>query len=215
MPHPHVADHPLARVMLTRLRDRVTSPAEFRTLVGRLTGILLHAALADLDLTPAIVETPLAPAQGWTLARPLAFVPILRAGLGMAEAALQHVPGAVVWHLGLYRNEATLEPVVYYNRLAPGTLRDTTVVVLDPMLATAGSVIAAVELLHAAGADDIRCVGIVGAPEGVRALAAAHPAVRVYLAALDERLTGPGDAWPTGYILPGLGDAGDRQFGTG
>lgn len=213
-PNVKIVDHPLARIMLTRLRDQSTGPAEFRALVGTLTATLLHAALADLDLTPVAVTTPLASAPGWDLARPLAFVPILRAGLGMAEAAQRHAPGAVVWHLGLYRDEATLEPVVYYSRLGAGALSDATVVVLDPMLATAGSAIAAVDLLHAAGADDIRYVGIVGAPEGVRALAAAHPRVPVHLAALDDRLTGPGDAWPAGYILPGLGDAGDRQFGT-
>lgn len=209
-----LAEHPLIRMLLTRMRDRDTSPYEFRTLLGTLTGFLLFEALSDLTLIPARVDTPLAPAAGWNLARPLAFVPILRAGLGMAEAAQRSVPGAVVWHLGLYRNEATLEPVVYYNKLAAGALADTTVVLLDPMLATAGSVCAAVEILKASGASDIRYLGIVGAPEGMRALAAAHPEVPVFLAALDERLTGPADRWPEGYILPGLGDAGDRQFGT-
>jgi len=214
MPPPHVAHHPLARVLLTRLRDRATGPAEFRALLEALTGIVLLEALADLPLEPADVETPLARAVGWRLARPLVFVPILRAGLGMAETAQRHAPGAVVRHLGLYRDESTLEPVVYYNRIAPGSLADADVVVLDPMLATAGSAIAAVKLLKAAGATSMRYAGIVGAPEGVAALAAAHPDVPVFLAALDERLTGAGDAWPAGYILPGLGDAGDRQFGT-
>lgn len=214
MPAPHICDNPLVRVLVTRLRDRSTGPEEFRALLGTVTSHLLHEALADLDLAPISVETPLTATTGWSLARPLAFVPILRAGLGMAEAAARAAPGARVWHLGLYRNEATLEPVVYYNRLAPGALADTTVVVLDPMLATAGSAIAAAGLLKAVGATDLRFVGLVGAPEGVRALAEAHPDMRITLGALDERLTGPGDAWPTGYILPGLGDAGDRQFGT-
>jgi uracil phosphoribosyltransferase len=214
MPSPQICDNPLVRVLVTRLRDRSTGPEEFRALLGTVTSHLLHEALADLALAPISVETPLMLTTGWALARPLAFVPILRAGLGMAEAAARAAPGARVWHLGLYRNEATLEPVVYYNRLAPGALADTTVVVLDPMLATAGSAIAAARLLKAVGATDLRFVGLVGAPEGVRALAEAHPDMRITLGALDERLTGPGDAWPTGYILPGLGDAGDRQFGT-
>jgi len=214
MPQPSVSQHPLVHVAVTRLRHRGTAPADFRTLVGIATGLLLYEALADLAVETAAVETPLATAPGWVLARPVAFVPILRAGLGMVDAATRLVPDSQVRHLGLYRDERTLEPVVYYSRLAAGDLADTTVVLLDPMLATAGSAVAATGLVKAAGATDLRLVGLVGAPEGVRALAAAHPDVRVYLAALDDRLTGAGDTWPAGYILPGLGDAGDRQFGT-
>lgn len=214
MPPPHVSQHPLVRALVTRLRDRTTMPAEFRMLIDNATGLLLHEALADVALEATTVETPLAPAHGWSLSGPIVFVPILRAGLGMVDAATRLVPDGQVRHLGLYRDERTLEPVVYYNRLEPGDLAGTTVVLLDPMLATAGSAVAATGLVKAAGATDLRLVGLVGAPEGVRALAAAHPDVRVFLAALDERLTAGGDAWPAGYILPGLGDAGDRQFGT-
>ncbi len=210
-----VSGHPLVRAMVTRLRSASTEPAAFRGLVARLTGLLVHEALADVAVVEAEVRTPLAPAPGVALAAPLVFVPILRAGLGMADGALAVWPEAEVRHLGLYRDEATLTPVVYYDRASSHPLADATVVILDPMLATGGSAAAAVDVLRQrGGARDIRFVGLIGAPEGVAALSAAHPAVPITLAALDTRLTGPGDPWPPGYILPGLGDAGDRQFAT-
>jgi uracil phosphoribosyltransferase len=199
---------------LTRLRDRRTSAGEFRALLASITSFLIYEALVDLEVERCPVETPLATAMGWRRARPLAFIPILRAGLGMALTAQDIIPDATVWHLGLSRDEVTLEPVIYYHRFGPGGLKHTTAVVLDPMLATAGSARAAIGLISAAGAHDIRFVGIVGAPAGVAALNDAYPDVRITLASLDERLTGPGDPWPSGYIVPGLGDAGDRQFGT-
>jgi uracil phosphoribosyltransferase len=214
MPNTHVCSHPLVRVLVTRLRDRETHAAEFRALVGSITGFLLHDALADVPLAEAEVHTPLAPASGWRLARPVVFVPILRAGLGMSESVVHRVPGATVWHLGLFRDEDTLEPVVYYNKLSPSALANTITVVLDPMLATAGSLAVAVDALKDAGATDIRFIGLVAAPEGAAAMNERHPDVRLFVSALDERLTGQGEPWPAGYIVPGLGDAGDRQFGT-
>lgn len=209
-----VPDHAVLRVLLTRLRDRRTEAAEFRELVGALTVLLLHDALSDLPERSEPVDTPLASTTGSSFGAPLAFVPILRAGLGMAEAAQRMVPGAAVWHLGMARDHATLQPKLYYRHV-PETIPDsTTALILDPMLATGGTAIQAASLLKAAGIRDLRYVGILGAPEGVRALAEAHPDLAIHLAAVDERLTGPGDPWPHGYILPGLGDAGDRLFGT-
>lgn len=210
-----VSRHPLVQAMVTRLRTATTEPAAFRGLVARLTGLLVHEALADVAVVDAEVRTPLAPAAGVALAAPIVFVPILRAGLGMADGALAVWPDAEVRHLGLYRDEATLTPVVYYDRSSSRRLDGATVVVLDPMLATGGSAAAAVDVVtRRCGATDVRFVGLIGAPEGVAALAAAHPNVPIVLAALDTRLTGSGDPWPPGYILPGLGDAGDRQFAT-
>lgn len=207
--------HPLVHVLVRQLRDVGTAPTAFRSLVARLTMLLLYEALADVATAPRAATTPLATAEGRRLAAPIVLVPILRAGLGMADGALNVWPDAQVLHLGLYRDEATLEPVTYYDRVTGRDLSAATVLVLDPMLATGGSASAAVEVLRTrSAARDVRFVGLIGAPEGVAALTAAHPGVPIHLAALDERLTGAGDPWPPGYILPGLGDAGDRQFGT-
>lgn len=207
--------HPLVHALVAQLRDVSTPPPAFRGLVARLTTLLLYEALADVATVARAATTPLAEAEGRRLAAPIVLVPILRAGLGMADGALAVWPEAQVLHLGLYRDEATLEPVTYYDRVTGRHLGGATVVVLDPMLATGGSAAAAVQVLRTrSGARDVRFVGLIGAPEGVAALAAAHPAVPIHLAALDPRLTGAGDPWPPGYILPGLGDAGDRQFGT-
>ncbi|MEO8084016.1 MAG: uracil phosphoribosyltransferase [Ardenticatenales bacterium] len=207
--------HPLVRVLVGRLRDVGTPPPAFRALVSQLTLLLLCEALADVETVAENVPTPLAPAIGRRLAAAIVLVPILRAGLGMADGALAVWPDAQVLHLGLYRDEATLEPVTYYDRVTGRDLSAATVLVLDPMLATGGSASAAVDVLRTRSrARDVRFVGLIGAPEGVAALTAAHPGVPIHLAALDERLTGTGDPWPPGYILPGLGDAGDRQFGT-
>lgn len=213
-PRLHRVDHPLLKVQLTRLRDHRTPPAAFREALDIAAGLLVAAALTPLETTALQVRTPLQEAQGHALARPLAFVPILRAGLGMLAAALRLAPDAAVWHLGLYRDEASLQPVTYYSKINQTDLSDCTVLVLDPMLATAGSALAALALLQQAGARDLHLAALVAAPEGLAALAARFPTVPVTVAAVDERLSGAGDPWPAGYIMPGLGDAGDRQFGT-
>ena len=214
-PRLHCVVHPLLKVHLTRLRDQGTPPSAFRDALEVASGLLVAAALQDLELIDQPIHTPLQATVGQALARPLAFVPILRAGLGMLAAAQRLAPDAAVWHLGLYRDEATLQPVTYYSKLPKSELTASTVVVLDPMLATAGSALAALELLQIAGAKHLKVIALVASPEGLSQLAAAFPDVAVTVAAVDERLTGPGDPWPSGYIIPGLGDAGDRQFGTG
>ncbi len=213
-PRLQVVGHPLLAVHLTRLRDEATGHGAFRQTLDAAASFLVAAALADLSTEAVTVRTPLQAATGARLSRPVALVPILRAGLGMVDAALRLVPDAAVWHLGLYRDEATLEAVPYYNRLQPGQLAGCTVLVLDPMLATAGSAIAALGQLRLAGAADLRLVALVAAPEGLTHLATQAPEVPVTVAAVDERLSHTGDPWPAGYIMPGLGDAGDRQFGT-
>lgn len=213
-PRLEVVPHPLLQVQLSRLRDAATPPAEFRQALDRAATFLVAAATADLATHTQPLRTPLQETKGVRLAKPVAMVPILRAGLGMLEAALRLLPEAHVWHLGLYRNEATLEAVPYYNRMQAGDLAGHTVIVLDPMLATAGSAVAALAQLRAAGAEHLRLVALVAAPEGLARLAAAEPEVPVTVAAVDERLSRAGDPWPAGYIIPGLGDAGDRQFAT-
>ncbi len=214
MSAPRVPEHAVLRVLLTRLRDHHTGAAEFRDLVHAVTSLLLHESLADLPVAPRTVATPLTTAPGWSFACRVAFVPILRAGLGMAEAVQRSIPGAEIWHLGLSRDEVTLRPRVYSDHIPSAHVAGATAVILDPMLATGGSANTAIERLKAAGVATVRFVGILGTPEGVRSLTTAHPDVPIYLAAIDERLTGPGDPWPPGYIVPGLGDAGDRMFGT-
>jgi uracil phosphoribosyltransferase len=206
-PPAHVSRHPLVLDRLTRLRDSSTRPPEFRALVRELTRLVFHDAVADLRLEPVTVQTPLAPCAGHRIAERVGLLPVLRAGLGMAEAVLELVPSACVWHLGLYRDHDTLRPVTYYNKL-PADLDIDLSLVLDPMLATGGSAVAAIDLLKRGGARRIKFLGLIGAPEGLKALTRAHPDVPVYLAALDSHL----DA--RSYIVPGLGDAGDRQFGT-
>jgi uracil phosphoribosyltransferase len=208
MPAPlHVATHPLIQHKLARLRDADTRPPEFRELVASISRLLLFEATRDLRLAPAPVRTPLAEVTGQRLADRVGLVPVLRAGLGMAEAMLEALPEAAVWHLGLYRDHATLKPVTYYNKLPPKPEMDVGIV-LDPMLATGGSAIAAIDILRRAGTPRVIFAGLIAAPEGVAALQAAHPEVPVFLAALDSHLN------EVGYIVPGLGDAGDRQFGT-
>lgn len=202
-----VSRHPLARERLGRLRAAATPPREVRALVHDLALMLLLEATADLALVPYALETPLGPTQGERLAERVAFVPILRAGLGMAPAAQQLFPDAPVWHLGLYRDEETLKPVEYYNRIARFGPCDRAYV-LDPMLATGGSATTAIELLRAAGTRRIGVVSIIAAPEGITAVEAAFPEVAIHVAAVDERLNADG------FIVPGLGDAGDRLFGT-
>jgi uracil phosphoribosyltransferase len=204
----HVSRHPLLLHKVGRLRDRETGSPQFRALVRDLAQLLLYEALQDAVLAPVTVQTPLAAAPGHKLAERIGLLPILRAGLGMADAILEVVPEAVVWHLGLYRDHQTLQPVTYYNKL-PADLRLDLSLVLDPMLATGGSAVAALDILKQGGAAGrIKYLGLIAAPEGVRALTAAHPDVPVYLAAIDSHLN------ERKYIVPGLGDAGDRQFGT-
>ena len=208
MPAPvHVSDHPLVRHELARLRAIDTRPPEFRALVASISRALLYDATRELRLTPVTVQTPLTQVTCHQIADRVGFVPVLRAGLGMAEAMLEAMPDAVVWHLGLYRDHATLKPVTYYNKLPPKPDMDFGLV-LDPMLATGGSAIAALDILKKAGTPRVCFAGLIAAPEGVAALQAAHPDVPIFLAALDSHLN------ELGYIVPGLGDAGDRQFGT-
>jgi uracil phosphoribosyltransferase len=203
----HVSRHPLVLHKLALLRDRATEPKMFRHLVGELAQLLFYEATLDLTLTPVRVQTPLAECPGHHIAERIGLVPILRAGLGMVEAVLELMPHARVWHLGLYRDHETLKPVTYYNKLPPQPDIDVSVV-LDPMLATGGSAVAAVDILKRWGARRIKFLGLIAAPEGVRALQAAHPDVPIHVAAVDSHLN------ELGYIVPGLGDAGDRQFGT-
>ena len=210
----HLSKHPLVQHKLALLRDKRTDPKSFRELIREISILLAYEATQDLRLSETAVETPLGTAKGYTLTDAIGLVPILRAGLGMVEGIWEMMPSAQVWHIGLFRDERTLKPVEYYNKL-PVEPTVQVVLLLDPMLATGGSAVAAVDILKRWGAQRIKFVGIVAAPEGVQRLTTAHPDVEVYLAAIDERLTGEGEAWPPGYIVPGLGDAGDRQFGTG
>lgn len=208
IPQLHVSAHPLVREKLTRLRDARTDPRDFRALVGEIATMLLYEATADLVMQETEVHTPLAVAKGVRLAEPIGLVPVLRAGIGMVEAALELMPDAQVWHIGLFRDERTLRPIEYYNKL-PSEATVAACLVLDPMLATGGSAVATIDILKRWGAKRVKYVGIIAAPEGVKALSAAHPDVPIHVASLDERLN------EKGYIVPGLGDAGDRQFGTG
>lgn len=203
-----VSQHPLVKHKLTLLRDKRTEPKKFRELVREISILLAYEATADLAVEPMAVETPLAPAQGYHLRDEIGLIPILRAGLGMVEGIWEMMPSAEVWHIGLFRDERTLRPVSYYNRL-PVHPTVSVCLVLDPMLATGGSAIATVDILKHWGASRIKFVGLIGAPEGVKALSEAHPDVPIHLAAIDDHLN------ERGYIVPGLGDAGDRQFGTG
>ena len=200
--------HPLVAHKLARLRNVNTEPKKFRELVREIAGLLTYEATADLLLYPIDVQTPLALTKGVELQEKIGLVPILRAGLGMVEGVWELMPTAEVWHIGLYRDERTLKPVQYYNKL-PIEPTVSVSLVLDPMLATGGSAVATVDILKKWGVNKIKFVGLIGAPEGIRALQQAHPDVPIHLAAIDERLN------EHGYILPGLGDAGDRQFGTG
>lgn len=200
--------HPLIAHKLTKLRSKETNPKKFRELIREISGLLTYEATADLVIGPCTIETPLAITTGYELVEKIGLVPILRAGLGMVEGVWELMPTAEVWHIGIYRDENTLKPVQYYNKL-PIEPRVSVCLVLDPMLATGGSAIATVDILKRWGVNKIKFIGIIGSPQGIALMQETHPEVPIYLAAIDERLN---DA---GYILPGLGDAGDRQFGTG
>ena len=204
----HIVRHPLVQHKLTILRDHRTPTKIFKELVDEIAMLMAYEATSELPLAPADVETPLERTAGWQVSgKKLTLVPILRAGLGMVEGISRLVPGARVGHIGLYRDHDTLEPVDYYFKV-PGDATERDFFVLDPMLATGGSAAAAVSSLKRAGGTRIRFLCLVAAPTGVRRLAAAHPDVSIYCAALDRELN------ESGYILPGLGDAGDRLFGT-
>jgi uracil phosphoribosyltransferase len=202
-----ISPHPLVAHKLAKLRDINTEPKKFRELVREIAGLLAYEATADLLTEPIEVQTPLAVTRAHILKEKIGLVPILRSGLGMVQGFWDLMPSAEVWHIGLYRDEHTLKPVEYYNKL-PTEPTVSVCLILDPMLATGGSATATVEVLKRWGVKKIKFVGVIGAPEGIAAMTAAHPEVPIHLAAIDERLN------EVGYILPGLGDAGDRQFGT-
>lgn len=207
LPGLHISRHPVIASKLTRLRDEATQPAQFYALVRELGALLTYEATADLETEPLTIRTPLEPLVGLRLAGGVGVAPILRAGLGMAEGFRQALPNAQVWHLGLRRDERTLQPVRYYNQLARASNLQVCYVV-DPMLATGGSAIDALDLLTTHGVRRLRYIALIAAPYGLVALRRAHPDIPIYVAAVDDRLD------DRGYIRPGLGDAGDRQFNT-
>ncbi len=202
------SEHPLIKHKLTLLRDVSTEPKKFRELIREIALMLCYEATADLAVDPVTVTSPMGQAEGVTLREKIGLIPVLRAGLGMVDGIWEMMPGAEVWHIGLYRDERTLKPVSYYNKL-PTSPRVQVCLVLDPMLATGGSAVATVDILKNWGAMRIKYVGILAAPEGIQALRTAHPDVPIHVAQIDDHLN------DIGYIVPGLGDAGDRQFGTG
>ena len=208
MANVHVFDHPLIQHKLSILRDKRTGTKEFRALINEIAGLMCYEATRDLPLMDVEVETPITTAKCKMLAgKKLAIVPILRAGLGMVDALVDLIPSAKIGHIGLYRDPETHKPVEYYCKL-PEDIENRQVFVVDPMLATGGSAVAAIDFLKARGCRHIIMMNIIGAPEGVKAVQDAHPDVDIYLAALDEKLN------DHAYIIPGLGDAGDRIFGT-
>mgnify|MGYP002071148856 CR=1 FL=1 len=207
MKNPTIIDHPLVRRDLTILRDRTTPSHTFRAILRRTASLMAYEVTRDLPLKKITVRTPLEPCPGARVAQPVVLVPILRAGLGLVGGFVEILPDARVGHIGLYRNEETLQPVDYYFKV-PKNLKSALVLLLDPMLATGGSAVAAISFLKDRGAKSIRLVSLVSAPEGVRAVRRAHADVRIYTCSLDRQLN------RQGYILPGLGDAGDRLFGT-
>lgn len=204
----HISTHPLVQHKLSILRDASTRHPQFRQLVREIAMLICYEATADLALADTTIPTPMGQAKGKILQQEIGLVPILRAGLGMVDGILELLPSAQVWHIGLYRDEKTLRPVQYYNKL-PVVPTVQICFILDPMLATGGSAVATTQILKEWGAEHIKFVGLLGAPEGVQTLESAYPDVDIHLAALDERLN------EIGFIVPGLGDAGDRQFGTG
>ncbi|MBI3166442.1 MAG: uracil phosphoribosyltransferase [Anaerolineales bacterium] len=208
MSNVYESKHPLIAHKLSRLRDKNTEPKKFRELVREIAGLLAYEATADLATSPVEIQTPLAKMQAQQLKEKIGLVPILRAGLGMVEGIWELMPSAEVWHIGLYRDEKTLKPVEYYNKL-PIEPRVAVCLILDPMLATGGSATATAEVLKKWGVTKIKFVGLIAAPEGIRAMQTAHPDIDIYIAAVDKKLN------EHAYIVPGLGDAGDRQFGTG
>ncbi len=200
--------HPLVAHKIARLRSIKTEPKKFRELIRELAALLAYEATLDLQTTSIEVQTPLATTSGQNLLEKIGLVPILRSGLGMVEGIWELMPSAEVWHIGLYRDERTLKPVSYYNRL-PIEPTVSVCLILDPMLATGGSAVATVDILKKWGVRKIKFVGLIAAPEGIQRLHTEHPDVPIHIAAIDDHLN------ENAYIVPGLGDAGDRQFGTG
>ena len=209
MPHPNVItlSHPVIQTKLTELRDFTADHRKFRELLNEIAGLMVYEVTRDWPTTPKPVQTPMERTTGQVLARQVTLVPILRAGLGMADGVLRLLPEARMGHLGVYRDEKTLEPISYYSKLPPD-IAATEVLLIDPMLATGGSGLAAITFLKRAGVQSMKFVCLVAAPEGIDAVHRQHPEVPIYCAAVDRQLN------EHGYILPGLGDAGDRQFGT-
>jgi len=203
-----ISEHPLIKHKLNKLRDTNTKPKKFRELIKEIAGLLIYEATDDLLVKNIEVQTPLAKAKGVELVEKIGLVPILRSGLGMVEGVWELMPSAEVWHIGIYRDEETLKPVEYYNKL-PVNPSVGVCLILDPMLATGGSASATIDVLKQWGVQRIKFVGIIAAPEGIHHVHKNHPDVPLHLAAIDEHLN------EIGYIVPGLGDAGDRQFGTG
>ncbi|KAF5044059.1 uracil phosphoribosyltransferase [Proteiniclasticum sp. QWL-01] len=200
--------HPLIQHKLAIIRDKDTGSKEFREVVEEIAMLMAYEVTRNIHTEEVVIETPMGPAKCQMLSgKKLAIVPILRAGLGMVEGMRKLIPAAKVGHIGLYRDETTLQPVEYFCKL-PQDINERDIILVDPMLATGGSAADAVTLLKRRGATSIRFVGLIAAPEGIQALQAAHPDVDIYLASIDEKLN------EKGYIIPGLGDAGDRLFGT-
>lgn len=203
-----IMDHPLIKHKLSLIRDKNTGSKEFREMIGEIAMLMCYEATRDLPLEEVEIETPVGVAKTQVISgKKLAFVPILRAGIGMVDGVMRLVPAAKIGHIGLYRDPNNLKPVEYYCKL-PGDIEEREVIVLDPMLATGGSAIAAIDLIKSKGVKNIKFMCIIAAPEGIKALTEAHPDVAVYCAAKDDHLN------EHGYIVPGLGDAGDRIFGT-
>ncbi|CAH8767466.1 uracil phosphoribosyltransferase [Paenibacillus dendritiformis] len=203
-----ICDHPLIQHKLTLIRDKRTNTKDFRELVDEVATLMAYEITRELPLQTSTVETPVAETECKVISgRMLGLIPILRAGLGMVEGVVKLIPGAKIGHVGLFRDPETLKPVEYYTKL-PTDVRERALIVIDPMLATGGSAIAAIDVLKKRECTQIKLMCLIAAPEGVKAVQDAHPDVDIYLAALDERLD------DHGYIVPGLGDAGDRLFGT-
>lgn len=203
----HLVDHPVAQDALVGLRDRTTTTPHFRRLARRVSQIVAVEATRGLPMSTRTIETPLEPTTGGVLTDDVVVVPVLRAGLGMVDSVLELIPHARVGHVGLQRDERTAEASQYYAKL-PADLSKSTVLIVDPMLATGGSAVAVLDLVAAAGATDIRLLCIVAAPEGLKAVEAAHPRVQIFTPAIDRELNA------RKFILPGLGDFGDRLYGT-
>lgn len=202
-----VLKHPLITHKLTQMRKKETGTKDFRQNLDEIAGLMAYEITRDFPVVPVKIETPVQMCETFELEKEIVLVPILRAGLGMVNGICELIPTVKVAHVGLYRDEETLEPHVYFEKYPKG-IKEAMVMIVDPMLATGGSAIAAIDMVKKQGAKNIRLVCLVGAPEGVKAVEEAHPDIDIYLAALDEKLN------EKGYIIPGLGDAGDRIFGT-
>ena len=204
----NILDHPLIQHKLTQIRQKDTPTTQFRQMINEIGGLMVYEITRDLPLEQVEIETPVATTKANVIAgKKLVVVPILRAGLGMVDGILKMIPSARIGHIGIFRDEETLQPVEYFAKF-PDELDQRDIFIVDPMLATGGSAIAAINSIKQRGAKNIKLVCLVGAPEGVKAVNEAHPDVTIYLASLDEKLN------DKGYIVPGLGDAGDRIFGT-